>query len=182
MKKISTVFLLIIFLISGCKEKEDIRIVTNNVTSVKDVLNEKISEAENTEIKQEEDKHVQQKIQENEETCDIDLTVMSSTMVYSEVNNMMNEPENYIGKTIKMNGEYQMYENLDKYGNVIPEEVYYVCIIADATACCAQGVEFVLCDGYSYPEPGETITVSGRYELYEEKGHLYCHLVDAVMY
>ena len=36
---------------------------------------------------------------------DLDLTVLSSTMVYSEVYNMMNEPEPYEGKMVKMQGQ-----------------------------------------------------------------------------
>ena len=35
---------------------------------------------------------------------DVDLTTLSSTMVYSEVYNMMCEPDRYLGKRIKMNG------------------------------------------------------------------------------
>lgn len=34
---------------------------------------------------------------------DVDLTTLSSTMVYSEVYNMMCEPDRYLGKRIKMN-------------------------------------------------------------------------------
>ena len=30
--------------------------------------------------------------------CDVDLTLLSSTMVYSEVYNMMVDPDSYIGK------------------------------------------------------------------------------------
>ena len=37
---------------------------------------------------------------------DVDLTRLSSTMVYSEVYNMMNAPGDYIGKTIKMTGQF----------------------------------------------------------------------------
>ena len=37
---------------------------------------------------------------------DVDLTRLSSTMVYSEVYNMMNAPGDYIGKTIKMKGQF----------------------------------------------------------------------------
>ena len=37
---------------------------------------------------------------------DFDLTRLSSTMVYSEVYNMMNAPGDYIGKTIKMTGQF----------------------------------------------------------------------------
>ena len=37
---------------------------------------------------------------------DVDLTRLSSTMVYSEVYNMMYAPDDYIGKTIKMTGQF----------------------------------------------------------------------------
>jgi len=33
---------------------------------------------------------------------DVDLTEMSSTMIYSEVNNIMTNPDDYMGKTIKI--------------------------------------------------------------------------------
>ena len=55
---------------------------------------------------------------------DIDLTTLSSTMVYSEVYNMMNSPEKYVGKMVRMNGKFAVY----KY----PERNYYTCIIKDA--------------------------------------------------
>lgn len=37
-------------------------------------------------------------------TVDVDLTKLSSTMVYSEVYNMMNSPKEYVGKTVRMYG------------------------------------------------------------------------------
>ena len=40
------------------------------------------------------------------DVVDVDLTRLSSTMVYSEVYNMMNAPGDYIGKTIKMTGQF----------------------------------------------------------------------------
>ena len=45
---------------------------------------------------------------------DVDLTRLSSTMLYSEVYNMMNAPGDYIGKTIKMTGQFVYYENPDR--------------------------------------------------------------------
>ena len=113
------------------------------------------------------------------ERIDIDLTEMSSTMVYSEVFSMLETPENYIGKTVKMNGTFAYYydEESDTY--------YYACIIRDATACCSQGIEFVLTDDYiypdDYPEVGGDITVLGRFDTYLEGEYLYCTLRDAVL-
>ena len=104
---------------------------------------------------------------------DVDLTRLSSTMVYSEVFNMLNTPENYVGKTVKMTGGYSAFLNEDTGA------VYRVCMIADAAACCAQGMEFVLKEGQEYPEMESDITVVGTFQLYDEGGTTYCHLVDA---
>lgn len=105
----------------------------------------------------------------------IDLTKLSSTMVYSEVYNMMATPEDYVGKTIIMEGAFDVYET--------PERNYYACLIADASACCAQGVEFVLSDDLAYPEdypePGASIKVTGTFETYLENGAKYCQLGNA---
>lgn len=108
---------------------------------------------------------------------DVDLTKLSSTMVYSEVYNMMYTPENYIGKTVKMSGMFAAYTNQDQ------SQFYPAVIIADATACCSQGLEFVLEGNPSYPEgypEMETdITVIGTFETYLEDGNTYCRLKNA---
>ena len=41
---------------------------------------------------------------------DVDLTQLSSTMLYSEVYNMVMSPEDYVGKTVKMNGQFAAYK------------------------------------------------------------------------
>ena len=61
--------------------------------------------------------------------------------------------------------------------------VYHACVIPDATACCAQGIEFIWAGEHAwpedYPEEAADIVVTGRLELYEEDGVKYLHLVDA---
>lgn len=110
-------------------------------------------------------------------SVDVDLTTLSSTMVYSEVLNIMTAPETYVGKTVKMKGYFGYYhdENTDKY--------YFACMIPDATACCAQGIEFILTDEYlfpdDYPEEGEVVTVAGEFMIYEEDGSTYFTLKDS---
>ncbi|MBO5560377.1 MAG: hypothetical protein J6A07_01850, partial [Firmicutes bacterium] len=49
-------------------------------------------------------------------------------------------------------------------------EDYYACIIQDATACCAQGIEFRLPEGEAYPEMGTEITVTGTFGSYTQGG------------
>ena len=110
-------------------------------------------------------------------SVDVDLTALSSTMVYSEVLNIMTAPETYIGKTLKMKGYFGYYhdEKTDKY--------YFACMIPDATACCAQGIEFILTDDYlfpdDYPKEGEIVTVAGEFMTYEEDGSTYFTLKDS---
>ena len=43
----------------------------------------------------------------------------------------------------------------------------------------SQGMEFILMDGAVYPDLGDTFTLAGTLEIYEENGDHYCHLVDA---
>lgn len=100
----------------------------------------------------------------------IDLTKLSSTMVYPEVYNMMQEPENYEGKTIVMKGTYRTSysEETEKY--------YHFVVIEDATACCQQGMEFILHGSASYPADGTPVIVSGTFKHYEELDNLYYYV------
>lgn len=110
--------------------------------------------------------------------ADVDLTELSSTMVYSEVYNMVNTPDDYLGKTVKMNGvAASFYDEAEK-------ETYHACIIKDATACCSQGIEYVLEGAGSgkgeYPADGDEITVTGTFQTYETAdGTQYCTLEGA---
>ncbi len=109
--------------------------------------------------------------------AEIDLTTLSSTMVYSYVYDMVTNPEDYLGKTVKMQGLFSLYEAETRN--------YYACVIQDATACCASGIEFVPSNAYPYPAafpaPGEKITVVGTFHVYEETGTYYCELIDATI-
>lgn len=108
---------------------------------------------------------------------DVDLTALSSTMVYSEVYNMVYTPADYLGKTVKMRGQFAVYEGDSRN--------YYACLIADATSCCSQGIEFVVQDARTYPddypELGTEITVVGTFDTYQEGETTYCQLIDATL-
>lgn len=115
-----------------------------------------------------------------EADIDVDLTTLSSTMVYSEVYNMMCEPDKYMGKVVKMKGEFAIYQD-ETTG-----KLYFACIVSDATACCAQGIEFERSGNCTYPddypEVGEDATIIGVFETYEENGYSYLRLKNAKMY
>ncbi len=111
--------------------------------------------------------------------AEVDLTALSSIMVYSEIWNMMKAPENYIGKTIKMQGQFVCA------GEQEEGKRYFGCLVADAAQCCSQGLEFVLAGDHVYPDDypalNSRITVTGTFETYQVKGIEYCRIVDAVL-
>ena len=102
---------------------------------------------------------------------EIDLTSMSSTMVYSYVFNMVNAPDDFIGQRFKIRGTYD-----EQYWDQTNLTYHYI-VIADATACCAQGLEFVLTDpNAAYPQLGEEFEISGIFGTYEEDGLNYIRI------
>lgn len=111
------------------------------------------------------------------EGIDVDLTTLSSTMVYSKVYNMLSSPEDYKGKTVKMEGQFVSYQDAFKGVN------YYACIIMDATACCSQGLEFVPAKNLSFPDEfpadGDMITVIGTFDTYMDGDYELCTLRNA---
>lgn len=116
------------------------------------------------------------------EHIDIDLTTMNSTMVYSEVYNMMLYPSQYIDKVVKAKGPFVTAESTD------PNYCYPAVLIQDATACCGNGLEFLLygiprCTskgGNGYPSLREEVTIVGVFKTYIEEASMYVHLVDAI--
>ena len=120
---------------------------------------------------------------EDTAALDIELTVLSSTMVYSEVYSMMSFPDDYIGKTVKMKGQFVIGYVYNTDGTPDESTARFACVIADATACCSQGLEFILTGEHTYPdeypELGAEITVVGTFEWYEEDGCRYYRLGNA---
>ena len=110
---------------------------------------------------------------------DLDLSQLSATIVYAQLYNIQYDPGQYLGKIIRISGQYSVYRD------PITQVVYYACVVPDATACCMQGMEFVPAGEAPDPDapydPEMIITVTGRLELYVEEGCSYLHLVDAEM-
>ena len=183
MKKLFCVFLIILTLCSlaACGNQIDRDTAVSNSTN-DPAPNPSTSQVQPTE---EEPQGATSDPVQSADGIDVDLTKLSSTMVYSEVYNMMYTPDDYVGKTIKMEGQFAIYQATDENGALIPDQIYFACVIADATACCSQGLEFVLAGEHTYPndypELGSEITVTGTFELYKEDGYQYCRLVDAEM-
>lgn len=93
-----------------------------------------------------------------------DLSQMSGNMVYSYVYSMLREPEEYVGQVFRIRGVYQ-----PMIGSITGQSRHYI-FIADAAACCAEGLEFVLLDAdAAYPEEGAQIEIIGMYAFYEDE-------------
>ena len=88
------------------------------------------------------------------DTIDIDLTQSSETMLYSEVVDMGTSVENYVGKVIRVHGQYMLFHD------EMSSNSYPTVIVLDATKCCATGLVFDL-EQDNYPQEDQEFTVIG---------------------
>lgn len=102
---------------------------------------------------------------------DIDLTTLNSTMLQARVNEIINNSQDYKGKTVRLRGAYNQsyYEQTKQY--------YHYIIGYDETMCCAAwNIEFL---GKNLPEkiePLTTIEVVGTFDFYDELGQTYFYI------
>lgn len=107
---------------------------------------------------------------------DYDLSAMSNTMMYAQVYDMIYNPDQYIGKTVRIFGPF------DQYADEETGTVHQVCLIRDATACCTQGIEFEPEDAHTAIPPKDSmVLVSGTFDTYMNGPFLYCVLRNAVL-
>lgn len=184
MRKLTELILCLVTAVSlsGCGARYGANIHTeSSTTGVSEVLESGMAEA-TAEPTAEPEAEVSKEAEGEDvayENIEVDLTSLSATMVYSEVYNMLTQPDSYLGKTVRMAGQYTEHYNEQT------DTTYFACIILDATACCAQGMEFDLIDRYvypgDYPKEGDMICVEGVYDRYEEDGFPYYTLRNAVL-
>lgn len=98
---------------------------------------------------------------------DVDLTGLNANILYAQVYQMMLSPGDYIGKSIKICGQFYAlyYEKEEKY--------YYYVVVSDSAACCSQGFEFLWDAGThvypdEYPKDETLIEVTGIFEAYKD--------------
>lgn len=182
-----------ILLSTGCTRNNPSSRVGSQPTGAKDVIESQIAAAESTAVSEtmsslpsEETTTVTKSVTETpaesstNDEYDIDLTVDNADLIYAEVFAMVYTPEDYVGKTVKMKGQFVFYydEEAGMY--------YYACLIKDAMACCAQGLEFIPAGDCVYPDdfpPAMTeINVTGTFNILEDNGETYVALTDAVYY
>lgn len=139
---------------------------------------ETASQTQGAQETQAEETQVQTSQQTTATNFDYDLTQLSSTVVYSQITDMTMVPEEYVGKTIKMEGRFEIY------GDPNAENPYLGCIVNDATACCSVGLRFVLTGDYTsadFPENGSDIVITGVFQTYEYQGCTFGEIQNAEM-
>ena len=186
-----------VVLISGCGKQADNGKGINSGKTVDKVIESQVKKEEQKKTEESTKEDTQKNDQQNTDTqtpesvqgsvnapeaaVDVDLSVMDSDMIYATVYQMMSDPEQYVGKTFRIEGKfYVTYDEMTK-------NQYYYCVIKDATECCAQGLEFVWGDGShiypnEYPTDGTEVIVDGTFELYMENDSRYCRLANADFY
>jgi len=180
-----------ILLSTGCTRNNPNSRVGSQPTGAKDVIESQIAAAESTTISETTSSLASEETTVSESTTetmaessddeyDIDLTIDNADLIYAEVFAMVYTPEDYVGKTVKMKGQFVFYydEEAGMY--------YYACLIKDAMACCAQGLEFIPAGDCVYPDdfpPAMTeINVTGTFNILEDNGETYVALTDAIYY
>lgn len=104
---------------------------------------------------------------------DIDLSAMGRTMLCAAVYDIKKHPENYLGRRIRMSGQFAIIQGLDAQGEEDPDKLFYNCVFPLAQ----NSLEFGVAGEPSYPEDfpdlEAPVTVEGVYEKYEDGGTTY---------
>lgn len=196
------IIFIIFVAIAGCgKKRQNKNQMFSTTKSVKDTIEEEMKKeqekkenAENekalkndfqateedvkeiNENKNEENKEAENVGEENKKDIDYDLTEMNSDMIYATVFMVVQDPESYAGKTFKI------YGNTYTFPTTEGKSMTHYCLIKDALACCAQGLEFISSNSdEKYPDDGDEIVVTGTLESYtvEDIPMPLCRLVNA---
>lgn len=196
------IIFIIFVAIAGCgKKRQNKNQIFSTTKSVKDTIEEEMKKeqekkenAENekalkndfqateedvkeiNEDKNEENKKVENVGGENQKDIDYDLIEMNSDMIYATVFMVVQDPESYAGKTFKI------YGNSYTFPTTEGKSMTHYCLIKDALACCAQGLEFISSNSdEKYPDDGDEIVVTGTLESYtvEDIPMPLCRLVNA---
>lgn len=91
---------------------------------------------------------------------DIELTAFSATMAHSMLIDMLTNPENYLGKTVKTRGEHTVLY-------YTPERPYNFVIVDSPSDCCPQILMFMLKEERGYPEIEKRIELTGVFSRYD---------------
>lgn len=107
----------------------------------------------------------------------LDLTTFEFQDAYDIAQGVIANPKKYEGTTIKMGG---YYEAATSEGT---KEVIHAVVWDGDDSCCDPSFEFVLKDGYKYPDdypkPNEKIEIEGVLKSFKQGDNVFYHLEDA---
>jgi len=91
---------------------------------------------------------------------DVDLTALGKVIAHAKITEMYENPDDYIGKTIKVKGEYEAetWQNTD----------YHYLVIQGEEGCCPQVFQLRWNDEIERPSRGNTIEVFGVFDEHDE--------------
>ena len=111
-----------------------------------------------------------------EHVDEIDLTMMSPTMLFAEVVNMTRTPKKYAGATVTLRGGLMILA-VDLETGVGS----YSCYVEDATKCCQRGIGFTIdrpLEDTSILVEGSEVIIKGTFEIYEMGGRNFVRIAD----
>ena len=111
-----------------------------------------------------------------EHVDEIDLTMMSPTMLFAEVVNMTRTPKKYDGATVTLRGGLMILA-VDLETGVGS----YSCYVEDATKCCQRGIGFTIdrpLEDTSILVEGNEVIIRGTFEIYEAGGLNFVRIAD----
>ena len=103
---------------------------------------------------------------EADANVDLDISVLSGTMAHGAAERVFLNPGEYLGKSIKVKGEYEYWE--------VGGKSYHFVIVGADSGQCVKYFEFES-DG-ELPAVGETVVVMGVFEAYDEDGDTFYRL------
>jgi len=107
--------------------------------------------------------------QDQTDTADSDTIIIDDKVFIAMVSDIYANTDNYIGKTIKLSGLYDITKD-DKTG-----KTYYSVYRCDTAGCCTCGIEVDWDDNFDYPSPqqDQNVTATGVLDSYEENDQKY---------
>ena len=111
-----------------------------------------------------------------EHVDEIDLTMMSPTMLFAEVVNMTRTPKKYDGAMVTLRGGLMILA-VDLETGVGS----YSCYVEDATKCCQRGIGFTIdrpLEDTSILVEGSEVIIKGTFEIYEMGGRNFVRIAD----
>lgn len=106
------------------------------------------------------------------QTTEIDTTAMTETIAISQLTQIIQNPMEYAGKMVKMEGEFT------------EQNGHYYCVKQDVTQCCGIPMEFTFkseIEEEKIKNKKGKITITGTVQIYTEKNKKYVRLNNAAV-